>query len=76
MIGKPPIRFIPTETEYDNPEKTRVFYINLNLDSSTTAKKEKSDIVEEGESKNKGKDSQLQLNVVQLCSGDVKAYIK
>ena len=76
MIGKPPFRFVPTETKYDNPEKTNLFSINLNLDYSTTAQKEKSGIVEEGESKKKGKDSQLQLKVVQLCSGDVEVYIK
>ena len=40
MIGKPPIRFVPTETEYDNPEKTNVFFISFNLDLSTIAKKE------------------------------------
>ena len=76
MIEKPPIRFVPIETEYDNPEKTNVFSISLNLDSSTTARKENSGIVEEGESKKKGKDSQLWLNVIQLCSEDVEAYIK
>ena len=50
---------MPTETEYNNPEKTNVFSINLNLDSSVTAKKENSGVVEEGESKNKRKDLQL-----------------
>ena len=41
MIGKPPIRFFPTEMAYNNPEKTNVFSTFLNLDSSTTAEKEK-----------------------------------
>ena len=67
--------FVLTETEYDNPEKTNVFSINLHLDSSTTAEKEKSGVVEEGESKKKGKDSQLHLDVVQLCFGEAEAYI-
>ena len=58
-VGKQSIRVVSTETEYGNPEKTNVFSIFLNLDSSTTAKKEKSSVVEEGESKKKGKDSQL-----------------
>ena len=41
MIGKPSIKFVPAKTEYDNPEKTNVFSISLNLDSSTTSEKEK-----------------------------------
>ena len=48
MIGKLPIRYVPTETTYDNPDKTNVFSISLNLDSSSTAEKEKSSNVEEG----------------------------
>ena len=50
-----------------------MFSIPLNLDSSTT---EKSGKVEDGDSKKKGKDIQLWLNVVQLCSGDTESYIK
>ena len=59
MIGKPFIRFISPETEYIKPDKTNVCYIYLNLDSSTTAKKEKYGVVEEGKSKKKVKDNQL-----------------
>ena len=59
MIGKPPISFVPTETDYGNPEKTNVFSMSFNLDSSTTSEKENFGVVEEGESKKKGKDSQL-----------------
>ena len=51
MIRKPPIMFVPTETEYNNPEKTNVFSINLILDTSTTSEKENSEVVEEGEIK-------------------------
>ena len=47
MIGKPPIRFVSTEAEYDHPRKTDVFSVYLNLDSSTTATKENSGDVEE-----------------------------
>ena len=48
MIGKLLIRFVTTETEYDSPKKTNVFFIYLNLDYSTTADKVKSGVVEEG----------------------------
>ena len=43
MIGKPPIMFIPTETEYDYPEKTNVASVYLNIDFLTTAAKENYD---------------------------------
>ena len=48
IIGKPSIRFVTTKTEYYTPEKNKLFSICFNLDSSTTAKKEKSGVVEEG----------------------------
>ena len=50
--------------------------ISVNLNSSTTTEKEQSEKMEVGESKNNGKDSQLQLNIVQLCYEDVEDYIK
>ena len=64
------------EIEYNNLEKTNVFSIYLNLDSSTTTEKVNPGVVEEVESKKKGKYSQLWLNIVQLCSRDMEAYIK
>ena len=33
---------------YDNPEKSKMFFISLNLESSTIVKKERSGVVEEG----------------------------
>ena len=39
IIGNTPIRFVPRYTVYNNLEKTNVFSISLNLDSSTTAEK-------------------------------------
>ena len=39
MIGELPIRFVPTEKVYDNPENISVFSISLNLYSSTTTEK-------------------------------------
>ena len=48
MIGKPSIRIVPIKTEHDNPEKTNVFSMSLNIDSSTTADKENYGVVEEG----------------------------
>ena len=59
IIGKNSIIFVPMETVYDNLEKTNIFSISLNLDSSTTSEKEKSGKVEEGKSKKKVKDIQL-----------------
>ena len=61
-------------TEYDNPEKTSIFSIYINLDSSTISTKEKSGDLEE-EYKKKVKYSQLRSCVIQWYSGDVEAYI-
>ena len=65
MIGKPTTQILPCVTNYNNPEKTNIFSIYLNLDSSTIATKEKSGDVEEKEKK-KIKGIQLKFNVVKL----------
>ena len=39
MVGKPPIRCLPSVTEYDTPEKTNVFFVYLNIEYSTKAAK-------------------------------------
>ena len=43
MIGKPPIRFVPKITDYDNDNSTNSFpmYLNLNSSSEITLKKRK-----------------------------------
>ena len=48
IVDKPSIRFVRADTEYDNPDKTNVSFVYLNLDSSTTAAKKSGD-EEEGD---------------------------
>ena len=79
MIGQPPIRFIPKETEYDNDDSTNTFSLYLNISSSTpevTVKKRKLESGEEVTEKEVSKEGQVRQSIKKLCTGDAKAYIK
>ena len=49
MIGQPPIRFVPSKTEYDNESPSNSFslYLNLNSNPEVTLKKRKLESGEE-----------------------------
>ena len=74
MIGQPPIRFVPTKTEYDNDSPSNSFslYLNLNSTPEVTVKKRKLESREEITEK----ESQVCQSVKKLCTGDAEAYIK
>ena len=57
-IGNPPIRCVPSVAKYDITEKTSVFSVYLNIDSSNTASKENSNDLKKND-KEKAKDNQL-----------------
>ena len=79
MIGQPPIRFIPKETEYDNDDSTNTFSLYLNISSSTpevTVKKRKLESGEEVTEKEVSKEGQVRQSIKKLCTGDAEAYIK
>ena len=86
MIGKPPIRFVPKVTEYDNDDHTNSFSLSLNLNSvpDTITKKRKLELgeeegakePEEKESAPATADSTIRQTIRKLCTGDAETYIR
>ena len=78
MIGQPPIRFVPSKTEYDNESPSNSFslYLNLNSNPEVTLKKRKLESGEEITEKEVTKEGQVCQTIKKLCTGDAEAYIK
>ena len=86
MIGKPPIRFVPKVTEYDNDDPTNSFslYLNLNSVPDSIVKKRKLELgEEEGAKEPEEKESApatagstIRQTIKKLCTGDAEAYIR